>query len=199
MVCLDGVSWVSRLLRLLSAFLNLWVCVFWQIGEYSPLSHFLLLEVKDLQTQDLMHVRQELFLLLFLGGGGKRQSSPPSFPFLSWAPDTKEGDVFCLLGPGAVATVYICALPLPWRSPASTIGCPVFSLLFGLSNLDCSWRIQLSYAFLWVESGTFDFSYACYVLSLMVGFAFLFPDRFFFSFYVIHLYNCSLRLFGNQT
>lgn len=85
--------------------------------------------------------------------------------------------MFCVLGPGAVATVYICALPLPWRSPASTIGCPVFSLLFGLSNLDCSLKNSV------VPCRPLrGFSYVCYVLSLMVGFAFLFPDRFFFSF-----------------
>lgn len=198
MVCLDGVSWVSRLLRLLSAFLNLWDRVFSQTGECSPLSRFLLLEVKDLQTQDLMRVRQGLFLLWFLGGWGT-QSSPPAFPFSSWAPDTKEGDVFCVLGPGAVATVYICALPLLWRSPASTIGCPVFSLLFGLSNLDCSlknsvvlWRPLRGFRRTWFQ--------LCLLRSELDGwFCFSISWQVFFFFYVMHLYNCSLRLFGNQT
>lgn len=67
-----------------------------------------------------------------------RRSSPPSFPPSSWAPDTKEGDGFVSWVPGAVAPVYICALPLSWFSLASTIGFLISSLLFRLSNRDCS-------------------------------------------------------------
>lgn len=117
-----------------------WICEsvsFDKLGNVRRFLVFSSLKFRICKPRTSCVLGRHYFCCYFSGGWG-RQSSPPSFSFSSWAPDTKEGEVFCVLGPGAVTTVYICALPLPWCSPASTIGCPVFSLLFRLSNLDCS-------------------------------------------------------------
>lgn len=71
------------------------------------------------------------------GFGGDNPPHPLSLSLLGLQTQKRE---MCFVSwvPGAVATVYIHSLPLPWLSLASKIGFPVFSLLFGLSNLDCS-------------------------------------------------------------